>query len=117
MLSLASTYTMVGWASEFVNIEKEYDTLFCRRLFAGSLSDEDLGLRVGARAGDEGLRRVEGHVVDALVEFLAVRGDLLHASASLQVPQPNAAIVACKRSVMVRFCGSYGENLSLPDIR
>ncbi len=55
--------------------------------------DKDLGQGVGAGAGDERFRGVEGHVEDALVELLAVRRDLLNARLRLQVPQANAAIV------------------------
>lgn len=56
-------------------------------------SDEDLGEAVGAGAGDVGPQRVEGDVEDALVELLAVRGDLLHAGLGVQVPQAHGAVV------------------------
>src|SRR4029434_296573 len=45
-------------------------------------------------AGDVGLGRVEGHVVDALVRLLPVGGDLLHARLAVQVPQAHLTVMA-----------------------
>lgn len=60
----------------------------------GRRSYEDLGERVGPGAGDEGLGGVERHVVDGLLELLAVRRELLDARLVVQVPQPDGAVVA-----------------------
>ena len=54
---------------------------------------------------------MEGDVEDALVELLPVRRDLLHARLGLQVPQPDAAVVAWKeekkkRDIVVEACGA-----------
>ena len=49
-------------------------------------SDEDLCESVGTGAGDVGLAGVKSDVEDALVKFLAMRRDLLHAGLCLQVP-------------------------------
>lgn len=50
------------------------------------LSDKDLGKCVCAGAGDEGLRGVEGHIVDGLVVLLPVGRDLLHARPVVEHP-------------------------------
>lgn len=52
-----------------------------------AVSDKDLGERVCAGTGDEGLGRVEGHVVDGLVVLLPMSRDLLHARPVVQHPQ------------------------------
>lgn len=59
-------------------------------------SDKDLGKCIGAGAGDEGLRRVEGDIVDGLIVLLPVRRDLLHARPVVQHPQAHRAVVACR---------------------
>lgn len=48
---------------------------------------KDFGECVCPGAGDEGLGRVEGHVVYALVRLLPMGRDLLHARLAVQVPQ------------------------------
>lgn len=58
------------------------------------MSYEDLGKRVGAGAADVALGRVERHVVDGLLELLAVGGELLDAGSTLHVPQTHRAVVA-----------------------
>lgn len=57
-------------------------------------SYEDLGEGVGSGAGDVALGRVERHVVDGLVELLAVGRELLDARLALEVPQSEGAVVA-----------------------
>lgn len=61
------------------------------------LLDEDLGECICASAGNEGLGRMEGHVVNGFVVFLPVGCDLLHARPVIQHPQAHWAIVACRR--------------------
>ena len=58
--------------------------------------DEDFREGIGSSRGDKRLTRMEGHVENGFVEFLAVRSDFLHARFVLQVPQSDAAIVTCK---------------------
>ena len=58
-------------------------------------SYKHLGECVGAGAGDEWLRWVEGDRVDRLVKLLAVRRDLLHTRLVVDVPQPDGAVVTC----------------------
>lgn len=65
---------------------------------SGPRSYEDLGERVGAGAGDEALGGVECHVVDGLLELLAVGGELLDAGLVLQTPQADRAVVAFGRA-------------------
>ena len=65
----------------------------CRGATGAYLSHEDLGEGVGAGAGDVRLGRMESNIEDALVELLAVCGDLLHTGLAFQVPQTHAAIV------------------------
>lgn len=52
-----------------------------------ALSDKDLGKCVCACAGNEGLGRVEGHVMNGLIMLLPVGSDLLHARPVVQHPQ------------------------------
>lgn len=61
-----------------------------------AVSDKDLGKCICAGTGDEGLGRVERHVVNGLVVFLPVGCDLLHAGPVVQHPQTHRAIVACR---------------------
>lgn len=56
-------------------------------------SYEDLGERVGAGAADVALGWVERHVVDRLLELLAVGGELLDARLALHVPQTDRTVV------------------------
>lgn len=56
-------------------------------------SYEDLGQRVGPGAADVALCGVERHVVDGLLELLAVSGELLDARLALHVPQADGAVV------------------------
>lgn len=60
------------------------------------LSHKDLRKCICAGAGDERLRRVEGHVMDGLVVLLPVGRDLLHARPVVQHPQAHRAVVACR---------------------
>lgn len=53
----------------------------------------DPGEGVGAGGGDEGLGRVEGHVVDGLFALLPVSGDFLNARFTVQVPETQGAVV------------------------
>lgn len=53
----------------------------------------DSGEGVGASRGDVGLGGVEGDVVDGLLAFLPVGGDLLNAGFGVQVPQTQRAVV------------------------
>lgn len=65
-----------------------------RRAAAGSFrSYEDLSQRVGPGAADVALGWVERHVVDRLLELLAVGGELLDARLALHVPQTDRAVV------------------------
>lgn len=57
-------------------------------------SYEDLGERVSPGAADVALGWVERHVVDGLLELLAVGGELLDARLALHVPQTDRAVVA-----------------------
>lgn len=67
------------------------------------LSDEDLGECICAGAGNEGLGRVEGHIMNGLVVLLPVGRDLLHAGPVVQHPQTHRAVVACRgRGLMQR---------------
>lgn len=50
-------------------------------------SDKDLSKCICARAGNEGLGGVEGHVVNGLIVLLPVSRDLLHARPVVQHPQ------------------------------
>lgn len=59
---------------------------------AGGL-DVDPGQGVGSGRGDEGLGRVEGHVVDGLFALLPVGRDLLDAGLTVQVPETQRAVV------------------------
>lgn len=43
------------------------------------MSDKDFGKCICAGAGNEGLGRVEGHVMNGLIMLLPVGSDLLHA--------------------------------------
>lgn len=56
--------------------------------------NEDFGKAVGAGTGDVRPRRVEGHVQNAFIELLPVCGDLLNTRLVVQVPQPDATVVA-----------------------
>lgn len=58
-------------------------------------SYENLGEGVGAGAADVALGGVERHVVDRLLELLAVGGELLDARFTLHVPQADGAVVTC----------------------
>lgn len=60
------------------------------------LSDKNLGKCIGAGAGNEGLGRVEGHVMNGLIVLLPVSCDLLHARPVVQHPQAHRAVVACR---------------------
>lgn len=62
----------------------------------GAVSDKDLGKCICASTGDEGLGRVECHVVNGLVVLLPMSCDLLHACPVVQHPQAHRAIVACR---------------------
>lgn len=53
----------------------------------------DPGEGVGAGRGDEGLGRVEGHIVDGLFALLPVSGDFLNARFTVQVPETQGAVV------------------------
>lgn len=53
----------------------------------------DPGESVGSSRGDEGLGRVEGHVVNGLFALLTVSRDLLDAGFTVQVPQTQGAVV------------------------
>lgn len=53
----------------------------------GAVSDKDFGECICASTGDEGLGRVERHVVNGLVMFLPVGCDLLHTGPVIQHPQ------------------------------
>lgn len=59
-----------------------------------ALSDKDLGKCICAGAGNEGLGRVERHVMNGLVVLLPVGRDLLHARPVVQHPQAHRAVVA-----------------------
>lgn len=80
------------------------------------LSHKNLGKCVCAGAGDEGLRGVEGHVVNGLVVLLPVGGDFLHARPVVQHPQAHRAVVAWrrKRGGAVRGRNHCGVWKSLP---
>lgn len=60
------------------------------------MSDKNLGKCICASAGDEGLGRVEGHIMNGLVVLLPVGRDLLHARPVVQHPQAHRAVVACR---------------------
>lgn len=66
-----------------------------------TLLDKDFSQGVRSSRRDKRLARMESHVEYRLVEFLAVRCDLLHAGLVLQVPQPNAAIVTWNEAIFV----------------
>ncbi len=59
-------------------------------------SDKNLGKCIGAGAGNEGLGRVEGHIMNGLIVLLPVGRDLLHARPVVQHPQAHRAVVACR---------------------
>ncbi len=63
------------------------------RLQTSFRSYEDLSERVGPGAADVALGGVERHVVDRLLELLAVGGELLDARLDLHVPQTDRAVV------------------------
>lgn len=67
----------------------------CSGPFRGNfvVSHEHFSQAVRACGGDVRPRRVEGHVEDALVEFLPVRRYFLHARLVVQVPQPYRTVV------------------------
>lgn len=50
------------------------------------MSDKDFGKCICAGAGNEGLGRVEGHVMNGLIMLLPVGSDLLHARPVVQHP-------------------------------
>lgn len=58
------------------------------------LSDKDLGKCICASTGNEGLRRVERHVMNGLVVLLPMGRDLLHTRPVVQHPQAHRAVVA-----------------------
>lgn len=60
-------------------------------------SNKDLGERVGPSAGDEGLRGVEGHVMNGLIVFFPVCCDLLHTRAIVQHPQAHRAVMTWEK--------------------
>lgn len=53
----------------------------------------DSGQGVGSGRGDVGFGRVKGHVIDGLFALLTVSRDLLHARFTVQVPEPQGAVV------------------------
>lgn len=59
----------------------------CRTQNGAVLSHKDLGECICPSAGNEGLGRVEGHVMNSLIMLLPVGGDLLHTSPVFQHPQ------------------------------
>lgn len=61
-------------------------------------SYKDLGKSICPSAGDQGLARVEGHIVDGLFVLLAMGCDFLHACLVVEVPQTEGAVMACDRS-------------------
>lgn len=62
----------------------------------------DPGEGIGARGGDEGLGRVEGHVIDGLLTLLPVSGDLLNARFTVKVPEPQGAVVTWGRQARIK---------------
>lgn len=58
-----------------------------------STSYEHFGESVRPGARDVAFRRVEGHVVDGLLELLPVSRELLDAGFTLQVPQADGRVV------------------------
>lgn len=90
----------------------------------GSASYKHLGESVRPRAGDVAFGGVERHVVDGLLELLPVSRELLDAGFTLQVPQPDGAVVTCGgregQAPYLRLnqrCGTWGAGNLLPDIR
>lgn len=78
------------------------------------LSNKDLGKCICAGAGDEGLRGVEGHVMDGLVVLLPVSRDLLHARPVVQHPQAHRAVVAARDEVSAfRVCSETGDRIQV----
>lgn len=84
------------------------DTFFPTKM-AKVDSNKNLGKCVCAGAGDEGLGRVEGHVMNGLVMLLPVGSDFLHARPVVQHPQTHRAVVACWRYVAGERRGSFIE--------
>ena len=56
-------------------------------------SYKDLSERVGPGAADVAFGGMERHIVDGLLELLAVCGELLDAGLTLHVPQTDRAVV------------------------
>ncbi len=79
-------------------------------------SNKDLGERVGPCAGDEGLRGVEGHVMNGLIVFFPVCRDLLHTRAIVQHPQAHRAVMAWenrKQLILLQRFSHFRENVSV----
>lgn len=75
------------------------------RKMASVDSHKNLGKCVCAGAGDEGLGRVEGHVVNGLVVLLPVGSDFLHTRPVVQHPKTHRAVVASRDEVSAfRVC-------------
>lgn len=68
-------------------------------------SDEDLGKGVSSSTGNEGLWRVESHIMDGLIMLFPMGCDFLHTCVIIQQPQSNWAIMTWGRdrvSIFVR---------------